>query len=792
MDEIMNENDPRFVRDLNFQPREKWAGHWRRGRLYPLYNVVENNGSFFVSQSGKTKAEPYVVYNETTGEFSANEGWKLKQLSADSRISAQGGGGGGGVTPEQVQEMIARKQDVISDLATIRSGAAAGASAYKKPNGGIPKSDLSSAVKASLDNADLVDTKQDTIEDLSTIRSGAAAGATAYQKPSSGVPKTDLASGVQTSLGKADTAYQRPASGIPASDIASGVIPDVSGKQDKLVSGDNIKTVNGETILGSGNITAGDPNAVKYVAQTLTDAQKTQACSNIGAAAASVLSALETAIAAKYSKPSGGIPETDLASGVQSALALARTSIQSLADYYSKTEVDALIDAVGSEQYVDVTTLPTASASTLGKIYLVGPDANGFYDRYYTSYDGSTYSWVAAGNTEINLANYATKSEVSQLQQEVNSLPRGKNYGFFTTSADLPADATEEGFAYVGATEPYAIWTFDGDNWTDSGVSANAFNANEEQVKDSVDEYLEEHPTITGTFNNSAKRALIALLEKVAYIDGNGQSYLAVLNAALNDIPIDHIEAVFTQDTWKCYDIYSLDELRSRLVVTAYYVDGTVNELSDYELSGTLSAGNSTITVTAEGQTDTFDVTVIGTVKLYMEGDECVAITGGWQTKGFNLTNGTPSKTKEASDLLIKFATSVSSGGAAGSWSTINKIDLTGLSRIIVELEAYNASGRVNLWGYWPSTLAEGTTQTAAYGSDYSSNRVSIYTLGATSNPDTYPFPNPPKELRRILILGTARTQAYLSINLNGFTDGGAQYSAGAYVKIKKVVLAAQ
>lgn len=50
--------------------------------------------------------------------------------------------------------------------------------------------------------------KQDTISDLTTIRSGASAGATAYQKPSGGIPKTDLASAVQTSLGKADSALQ--------------------------------------------------------------------------------------------------------------------------------------------------------------------------------------------------------------------------------------------------------------------------------------------------------------------------------------------------------------------------------------------------------------------------------------------------------------------------------------------------------------------------------------------------------------------------------------------------------
>ena len=52
-------------------------------------------------------------------------------------------------------------------------------------------------------------------------------GAGTYSKPSGGIPKTDLASAVQTSLGKADTAYQKPSGGIPATDIASGVIPSV-------------------------------------------------------------------------------------------------------------------------------------------------------------------------------------------------------------------------------------------------------------------------------------------------------------------------------------------------------------------------------------------------------------------------------------------------------------------------------------------------------------------------------------------------------------------------------------
>lgn len=66
-------------------------------------------------------------------------------------------------------------------------------------------------VEEALDNAEasfiaMNNAKQDKITDLETIRSGATSGATAYQKPSTGIAKADLASDVQTSLGKADAA----------------------------------------------------------------------------------------------------------------------------------------------------------------------------------------------------------------------------------------------------------------------------------------------------------------------------------------------------------------------------------------------------------------------------------------------------------------------------------------------------------------------------------------------------------------------------------------------------------
>ena len=117
---------------------------------------------------------------------------------------------------------------------------------YVKPSGGIPKTDLASAVQTSLDKADA---SQAAIGDLSTIRSGAAAGATAYQKPQAGIPKTDLASDVQTSLGKADTAVQ-PA----AMNTALGAKQDTINTVNVTVD-NNTGTPSGSASVSGGTLT---------------------------------------------------------------------------------------------------------------------------------------------------------------------------------------------------------------------------------------------------------------------------------------------------------------------------------------------------------------------------------------------------------------------------------------------------------------------------------------------------------------------------------------------------------
>ena len=102
-------------------------------------------------------------------------------------------------------EQWVTNQNYITDV----SGKADKSEMSVSTNGDKTTIQLKAGTSATVINAHQdISGKQDVITDLNTIRSGAAAGATAYQKPSTGIPKSDLATDVQTSLNKADTALQ--------------------------------------------------------------------------------------------------------------------------------------------------------------------------------------------------------------------------------------------------------------------------------------------------------------------------------------------------------------------------------------------------------------------------------------------------------------------------------------------------------------------------------------------------------------------------------------------------------
>ena len=127
---------------------------------------------------------------------------------------------------------------------------------------------------------------------------------------------------------------------------------------------------------------------------------------------------------------------------------------------------------------------------------------------------------------------------------------------------------------------------------------------------------------VIAPFSENFKQALLQLANKVAYIDNGGSTYYQALYDALYPpINVDHITAVWNPPVgYVVYSTDTLDSLKANLTVTAYYDDNTsaVLDSSEYVLSGTLTAGTSTITVTYAGETTTFNVTVVANALDYI------------------------------------------------------------------------------------------------------------------------------------------------------------------------------
>lgn len=97
-------------------------------------------------------------------------------------------------------------------------------------------------------------TKQDTISDLSEIRSGAALGATAVQPASLATVATSGSYNDLSDKPTIPTTTNSVTEGSSSALTSGGAYTALSSKQDTLVSGTNIKTINNMSLLGSGNI----------------------------------------------------------------------------------------------------------------------------------------------------------------------------------------------------------------------------------------------------------------------------------------------------------------------------------------------------------------------------------------------------------------------------------------------------------------------------------------------------------------------------------------------------------
>lgn len=121
---------------------------------------------------------------------------------------------------------------------------------------------------------------------------------TVYTKPADGIPATDLAAAVQASLGKANTALQ-------AADLNT-----LNSKVSAL-----------ESLISEGDSPTAAIDKFNEIVAFLSNITNTQTLEGI-------LAGINSAIAAKYTKPAGGIPAADLADAVQTSLGKADSAYQ--------------------------------------------------------------------------------------------------------------------------------------------------------------------------------------------------------------------------------------------------------------------------------------------------------------------------------------------------------------------------------------------------------------------------------------------------------------------------------
>ena len=208
--------------------------------------------------------------------------------------------------------------------------------------------------------------------------------------------------------------YSKPANGIPASDLADGVIPTIPTEVFVVTYGtttqDEIKAA---VAAGQLPVCKYGDNLYVYAGESSADySQFTSVLYDTAYRIYVKNSTWGSGSYGVYSKPSGGIPATDLADGVIPDVSQFITkSVNDLVNYYKKTEtytkdeVASLIGAIQQFHYEIAASTSAVTNPQSNVLYLIGPNGTGSdkYEEYvYTT------EWVKIGDTSIDLSGYVT------------------------------------------------------------------------------------------------------------------------------------------------------------------------------------------------------------------------------------------------------------------------------------------------------------------------------------------------------------------------------------------------
>ena len=311
-------------------------------------------------------------------DFQSKYSGEQVEVMLDQIASGEAGGGGGGITVETDPVFSASpaasiteakktewdgKQNAIADLDAIRSGAEKGATALQSvPSEYVTDTELNNkgyaTISALNDKVDKVSGKQLSTEDFTSALKTKLEGLSNYDDTEIENAITSLQTQFNTLVsGNASDAINSfneiiafldgIADTEDLSSIIASIEQQIAGKMDKV-------TLAAVATSGSYNDLSNKP--------TIPSAVTESTVSGWGF----------TKNTGTYSKPSTGIPKSDLASAVQTSLGKADTALQSYTEQYKGTVTKVKIN--GSEKFpdsnglVDLGTIEGGGSSSGGSI----------------------------------------------------------------------------------------------------------------------------------------------------------------------------------------------------------------------------------------------------------------------------------------------------------------------------------------------------------------------------------------------------------------------------------------
>ena len=327
---------------------------------------------------------------------------------------------------------------------------------------------------------------------------------------------------------------------------------------------------------------------------------------------------------------------------------------------------DEIIEIAGVIEELECGLTEEVKAALLAcftRVAWISDDGQTYYDALSNALNYSrVLSRISAVFTQGSAVLYDT-DELYALKQYVTVTATyddgtTKEVNTYTLSGELVAGISTITVAYNKKTTTFNV-TVTHQAKTLESISS-TFSSSAVITTDNVLDDLRPYLTVRATYSDGSTNTItnytlsgsLNVGTNTITVTYSGKTATFTVNVTQAEKTLQSISAVFNQGSAVIYTDTPLNDLKQYLTVTGHYSDETSQTITNYTLSGTLTEGTSTITVSYNGKTTTFNVTV-SSHATYLTMNDIDSVIG---YSNPTVTNGSVSCDYEGTKTFAVFA----------------------------------------------------------------------------------------------------------------------------------------